>query len=177
MCQKHFKVLKWKVYLHCLITVLELGFANFANGSFFQNWQNPNVAKINIWLNLLFNLFLFSNCFFMRSVCNNSSTASNRKSHVKSRHREHFYTFYNQQLFLILLVRHNYQYSPRQNLNNQWSSHKIFASSTIRITDNLSPLQVGGLKSMASSAHSAAASATSRSSEINLLETLSSNWL
>lgn len=84
---------------------------------------------------------------------------------------------YNQQLFLILLVRHNYQYSPRQNLNNQWSSHKIFASSTIRITDNLSPLQVGGLKSMASSAHSAAASATSRSSEINLLETLSSNWL
>lgn len=78
---------------------------------------------------------------------------------------------------MILLVRHNYQYSPRQNLNNQWSSHKIFASSTIRITDNLSPLQIGGLKSMASSAHSAAASATSRSSEINLLETLSSNWL
>lgn len=37
---------------------------------FFQNWQNPTVAKINIWWNLLFNLFLFSNCFFIRSVCN-----------------------------------------------------------------------------------------------------------
>lgn len=141
------------------------------------------IGKIQIWQKSIFGeifslicfsfptVSLFGQCVIIQSLRATANLMSSPD--IKNIYKK----IYNQQLFLILLVRHNYQYSPRQNLNNQWSSHKIFASSTIWITDNLSPLQVGGLKSMASSAHSAAASATSRSSEINLLETLSSNWL
>lgn len=138
----------------------------------FQLWQKSIFGEIFSIICFSFpTVSLFGQCVIIQSLRATANLMSSPD--IKNIYKK----IYNQQLFLILLVRHNYQYSPRQNLNNQWSSHKIFASSTIRITDNLSPLQVGGLKSMASSAHSAAASATSRSSEINLLETLSSNWL
>lgn len=138
----------------------------------FQLWQKSIFGEIFSLICFSFpTVSLFGQCVIIQSLRATANLMSSPD--IKNIYKK----IYNQQLFLILLVRHNYQYSPRQNLNNQWSSHKIFASSTIRITDNLSPLQVGGLKSMASSAHSAAASATSRSSEINLLETLSSNWL